>query len=570
LFFALLCARLLGAAFQGAYPTIWPTAALVAGSIGLGVWRPRATLFAFTFAMPLLSGLAQIGLLTCAIPISLVFSALWLGITAKSLWRRTVDGERWTVRWSDGIKVLVVTDLLITAVLTSLAVQIWRHHDSVEFWSVFRTRAILGYGDPYYFLASAFIWLQGLFYFRALCAKSDVLSSDVVRQGAKGPEQRAGSCDGGIVVSSDVLGNPELWRSKVRRAGGDGYETTVALHGLVSQGRSENKFNDIGNAIVLSDWLQTSFLIYAASLLLFAGLQWLGHLPNTFAFLYSDRLLNFKALTSPFEDIHSFGAIAVTVFIYLLAIWRPTPTLKGISILLGLTSLLVLIICSWSRATWLAGMAGVALIVCLRVSWKWRATIVVIGAVLLVATNQAAKTELWQKNAYLWRLGTLARFENPLAKDSNRMELYHKALGMIREKPLAGHGIGSFYLSSVYYARADDPLGIVPNFAHNFILQFAAELGVPAALLLVTLIVLALIQSYRCSLRVLRAPGNDLNLFGLTIALTTYLITQMTANALNIYPSNEYFFWFLMAALFTWPGIQPDKTSKPGSTNGVN
>lgn len=32
------------------------------------------------------------------------------------------------------------------------------------------------------------------------------------------------------------------------------------------------------------------------------------------------------------------------------------------------------------------------------------------------------------------------------------------------------------------------------------------------------------------------------------MALVAYLITQMTANALNIYVSNQFFFWFLMAA----------------------
>ena len=36
---------------------------------------------------------------------------------------------------------------------------------------------------------------------------------------------------------------------------------------------------------------------------------------------------------------------------------------------------------------------------------------------------------------------------------------------------------------------------------------------------------------------------------GVTMALVAYLITQMTANALNIYISNQFFFWFLMAAL---------------------
>ena len=41
-------------------------------------------------------------------------------------------------------------------------------------------------------------------------------------------------------------------------------------------------------------------------------------------------------------------------------------------------------------------------------------------------------------------------------------------------------------------------------------------------------------------------------MLGVTMALTAYLLTQMTANSLNVYVSNQFFFWFLMAALFSF------------------
>ena len=40
-----------------------------------------------------------------------------------------------------------------------------------------------------------------------------------------------------------------------------------------------------------------------------------------------------------------------------------------------------------------------------------------------------------------------------------------------------------------------------------------------------------------------------LTMLGVTMALTAYLLTQMTANSLNVYVSNQFFFWLLMAAL---------------------
>jgi O-antigen ligase len=112
-------------------------------------------------------------------------------------------------------------------------------------------------------------------------------------------------------------------------------------------------------------------------------------------------------------------------------------------------------------------------------------------------------------------------------------------------------------------------------------LQFAAELGVPAAALFLALILFALWQGYHSpdvrrkfqipsvkfqehrsenpeaggtdsKARNLNSPSDHLAVFstlGITVALTTYLLTQMTANALNVYISNQFFFWFLMAAL---------------------
>ena len=43
------------------------------------------------------------------------------------------------------------------------------------------------------------------------------------------------------------------------------------------------------------------------------------------------------------------------------------------------------------------------------------------------------------------------------------------------------------------------------------------------------------------------ATEDGLTILGVTMALTAYLLTQMTANSLNVYVSNQFFFWFLMA-----------------------
>jgi O-antigen ligase len=153
----------------------------------------------------------------------------------------------------------------------------------------------------------------------------------------------------------------------------------------------------------------------------------------------------------------------------------------------------------------------------------------------------------------------LVQIENLAKKSPERINLYFKAIGMIRERPLLGHGIGSFYLSSPGYAETGDPNAPVPNFAHNVFLQIAAEQGVLVAGLFAGLIGWTLWRGVRAwqatggrQAAIIpgeRASQDRLTLLGTTLALGVYVQTNLTSNSLNIYASNQFFFWFLMAAV---------------------
>jgi O-antigen ligase len=130
---------------------------------------------------------------------------------------------------------------------------------------------------------------------------------------------------------------------------------------------------------------------------------------------------------------------------------------------------------------------------------------------------------------------------------------------MIQSRPWSGHGVGSFFLTSTKFASRNDPIGDKPEFAHNFILQFAAELGVPATLLLCGIIAVALLKGFEHSKAIIRNKERDLTPLALFIALFAYLVSQMTFGALNIYIGQQYFFWFLIAALLTLPNSQAEK-----------
>lgn len=537
--FFLMCLRFQIAAVHSAGSDCGTVLVLIAGSFALSAWNPWAALFAFTLVVPLLNGLSRTDLLNCVFPSSLVFSALWTGVMAKYLLRRSVEQysastsstmyrpsflieEMNNNRSGDESKpprtpaaiipgqlpfsshfLSYVIDILIAAILLSFAWQLWNHRGSAELWTVFLNRAVLGYGDPWYFLTSAFLWLQGLFFFRMLI---------------KGTEER-------FWISRSKYQGAEQHRGPFRR-GSEGLEKWCQKYGTVEA------------------WIKPSVIVFEISIATFFLIQRTYDVPVGY-----DTGLD----CSPYEDIHSFGSIAVALFIYSVVTWRKKTWIWTVLQWVEAVGLLALVVVSWSRATWLAGAVFLLLVAWLRLPKKWVAMFVGIGAIAVIVLNVHANQESWNQNFYLHRLITLVRLEKPSSKAPDRLNLYHKAIGMIRERPFIGHGTGSFYLTSVRFARTGDPLADRPDFAHNVFLQIAAEEGVPVATLFAGLVAWTLLCGFRTWIRQ-RAAGpqcsaDALPILGVTLAFGAYLQTQMTANSLNVYISNQFFFWFLMAAI---------------------
>jgi O-antigen ligase len=637
--FLLLCLRFLLAATRETYPDVLPVLVLTAGGLVLSAWRPRAALFAFAVSVPLLNGLGYVGLAGLPTPVSLVFSGVFVGYIIRQLSgkgeaqgadpevtglksdlepitydprpdravlatgaegeKRKAESEkheaeggamdsrscsateagereaksRATDAQSYGTieagelgsnpkpktqtpklsPVRLAADVLITAVLVSLVVQIVRNQDSPELWKVFWNQSGFGFGDPLYFITSAFVWLQGLFFFRMLSAK--------------GTEERG---NGGARDKGEEQGAEQ--QRGMREKGSEGLGEWGMEHGAE------------GGAV--TTWIKPAFAVYGVTLVGFFLIQAAFKIPEPNQSVAPDILF------SPLEDIHSFGSFAVALLVFAVASWQWKTLSRTVFHGVWIMSLLALTIASWSRATWLAGALVLLLVAWIRLPKKWTAAFVVIGAIAVIVLNVNANRESWQRNEYLMRLISLVRIENLGNKDLARVLLYQKAAGMIREHPFVGHGIGSVYLTSVRFARPGDPwYAELPNFAHNFLLQMAAELGVPVAALFAALIGTALWRGYRAARSLAEVPGSKSQvsriqppttaapqigssvpsaespekadtiltpdscllspqheMLAVTMALVAYLITQMTANALNIYVSNQFFFWFLMAA----------------------
>jgi O-antigen ligase len=469
--FILVCMRFQVAAFRSAGPDVGPLVVLAAGSLALGVWNPLAALFAFTLAAPLLNGLGQDNLVNGPSLLSLSFSALWLGVVAKAHFRGRAQAEEGS---APRLLPVLIAEILIAAVLLSLAWELWGNRHSPVIREALLDRPVLGFGDPCYFLTSAFVWLQGLYYFRELYGR---------------------------------------WHANDAGAG-EGEASAAA-------------------------WVKPFFLSYGTAMAVFVLIQLVLHIPEGWTS---------AGIQGPFEDISSFGSIALVVLVFAVATCRRAGPWRLAFDTLACAALLGMLVASWSRAAWLAGLVFLPLASAFRLPRKWTVAFVLAAAAALALIDVGQKSDLWNSQPYLARLSALARLESPAQKDPARMNLYRKAAAMIRAQPITGHGIGSFHQASVNYAQPGDPNGSVPEFAHNAFLQVASELGVPVAALLAALVAWGLWRGIRSWVR--RGPAEDaLLVLGMTLSLGAYLQTQMTSNSLNVYVSNQFVFWFLLAAI---------------------
>lgn len=290
-------------------------------------------------------------------------------------------------------------------------------------------------------------------------------------------------------------------------------------------------------------------LIQASLILIaFAGLQAIWNSPAGYS-AYGVNL----AITSPFEDIHSCGAIAVSLFTYFIAKSFTRNSRANPTNWLCLIGLGAVVFACWSRTAWMAAIVCSGLILFSSLPRLGRIVLVVSGALALIAGNIFLNHVTAERNPYLWRLGNLVRIESPTAKDAARVALYRKGLAMIKDSPLTGHGIGKAYVTSPKFDQTPgDPGGKTPEFLHNSILQYSAELGIPAGIGLVVVVVISLLSF-------LKDP-KPTETTAVPWALACYILTQLTANSLNIYPTHQIFFWGLLASLL----LTPSKSESSG------
>jgi O-antigen ligase len=266
-----------------------------------------------------------------------------------------------------------------------------------------------------------------------------------------------------------------------------------------------------------------------------------------------------RGLFSPFDDIHSYGSTIVLLFSVVLSMAiggrGRSRVFHGIAAVL----LAACAVYSLSRATW------VALLVVAMVSvWQLRRRQAIALTAGIVLAIVLAFTVLQTKNFQIPSVPLSAKELASPAILSMRFYQWNIAGAMIRDVPLSGVGIGSLLRLFPFYSDYDPavdgagPYAVrAPANAHNYFVQLAAELGIPA--LAVFLILLA--YAYRSAFgRLASEPDAKPFVRGLMVGVGGYLLTCLTGHPLLL-PAQQFVFWFAVAALAVAPGRSPDDAS---------
>ncbi len=177
--------------------------------------------------------------------------------------------------------------------------------------------------------------------------------------------------------------------------------------------------------------------------------------------------------------------------------WRARAALRLLLVAAVLLTALVLVL-TQSRMGYLGASCGLLVLflgwlVASRRRWAW------VLAAMLAGASVAGIRLL---GANLFSGASLSEAGNNLDTLGGRLELWDRALYMLRDFSYTGIGLGQFsrVLHALYVPFLIPPDTWVPH-AHNFVLQVALDLGIPAAAAFFVLVAVGMVRMVRAAAR---------------------------------------------------------------------
>ncbi|MHB8842388.1 MAG: O-antigen ligase family protein [Candidatus Aquicultor sp.] len=256
---------------------------------------------------------------------------------------------------------------------------------------------------------------------------------------------------------------------------------------------------------------------------------------------------------STFGNPDMLGGFLVLAFPAALASYLDAKSTRD-SALYGIAGTLITacLLTSYTRGAWLGTLAGVVVFILVagRSVLLTPRKLAVITAVLIITFGSIAfySGTLADNTNLLERISSTSQISEGSA--GSRLEIWKAALRATEERPLLGFGPDTFNLLSqryetAHYVRIVQGNSTADN-AHNYFLQLAATLGVPAAICFAIFIIAALFYS-RNSIRY--RDGDQKRVYaGLVAAAAGYVVYLVVG--LSIIGSTPIL-WLIIGALLS-------------------
>lgn len=263
-------------------------------------------------------------------------------------------------------------------------------------------------------------------------------------------------------------------------------------------------------------------LIGGAILAFFApfSVTWSAKLPFISGALYQRFTLLVKDTVHPNVIAGSLVLLIPIAFGWLIFAWKQIRLPEKLLAMASLLSMVSVLGLTQSRGAWMA--MGVVLAILPVLRWRWGWMFPILGAAVLAAlVYYAGPTNIL----------TAIISGGSVKGVAGRMEIWHRAIYMLRDFPLTGIGMGSFtQIADALYPFSIASPGTIFH-AHNLFLQVGVDLGIPALLAWLMILVISLIngwQSYlkgsRCKNAILTAMG--ISLTGSILAMAFHGMTD--------------------------------------------
>lgn len=249
---------------------------------------------------------------------------------------------------------------------------------------------------------------------------------------------------------------------------------------------------------------------------------------------------------SPFYNDHTAYGAALAIYVVLCIAYLFMPNMKisrRIGVVIALCILILAIILSFCRASWISLIAALGVLICvlLKIKFKFIASVAVVLIGLFFTFQQQifdslSKNDQDASGNIVENIQSMTNITTD-ASNLERINRWNSAIRMFRERPLFGWGPGTYQFVYAPFQESRNKTIISTNSgdmgnAHSEYIGTLSEQGTPGALLVVTIVIVFMycgLMTYR------RAKNKESRILVLaaTLALLGYYVHGILNNFLD-------------------------------------